>query len=385
MRTRESKRPRGDQRRVFRLTLTQRRRVGLVALGIVLGLLPVLVPLVRGGCVPGCSPAAIPGVGNPGDISNIADRSWAIARGASPYSWRDPILRYPALSLLMLLTVPLGVSPVTVTMWFAIVVEFVALPLAFYLLGQKAVGDADAAALGVVALGVSTHLLMPWRAATMWAIGDWYNAWAMVPFLLALRATLKPRNVRWAGIWLAVTALNELVFAAVAAATVGLSLMIEQEWRGLVEAAGTSMILSLPLVPSIVLYTGKWSAEGSSRAGLNNSLGTGLDTVGLQVGATVVVLATVAAIVAAIVAPAVRDILKDVPTVLVVGTALTWALTWVFLFGFRGFWIKQIAGWMFEFVALVLLVAVVDAALSRTELLADDVRRVRERLRSGLL
>jgi hypothetical protein len=213
-----------------------------------------------------------------GDPANIVRRSVQVSEGVSPLAFPDPPLRYPPISVLILLLSPLEVSPALITLTFTLAVEFVAIPVAFWAMLKEWL-QKRAVATSIYVGAMLMFSTYPWPNTAL-EMSFWMYAYP-VPFVFfafrhATRGTI--RDDVLSGIALGIAALLQFFVAGFAAVVV--ALMRCRSPKSVGRIALVSMITSTPLGPYFLRYFDYILNYGSERAALSLSL-SALETLAL--------------------------------------------------------------------------------------------------------
>lgn len=244
--------------------LTPRQRTLLHGSAVMVAMLAGLVPAIQ--FVMSNSPLLGSGVmPHGGDAVNIVQRATAISHGTSPTTWPDPPLRYLPMSVLIIVLRPLF-SPPQIVIGYTLTMEFIAIPIALALLVRR--WDSRAVVPTMLIYAVVSQTIGQGGGVTMLTAGYWMYAYAIPPFLLAIRSASTPQSWRRAGVWLGVTAMLQLIIGAIGALIVAVTYALRQEWSLLTKTAVTSMVTALPLVPIGLVHYHYWLSSGGKRADL---------------------------------------------------------------------------------------------------------------------
>lgn len=207
-----------------------------------------------------------------GDPKNIARRSMSIATGVSPLEFHDPPLRYIPLAGFMILFRPTGLSPLQLSAFYTLAIEFVLLPVSVAAIARNLYDDtvtvhALSILFGATLVKLSLSTFLPgWRVPLSPFIqGFWMYDYAVLPGLLAGYFATRRRPV-WAGVMLAITVLIQLIIAAMAALVVATIFYLDDDIRAIGTAAATSIIAGLgPLSPFFLRYGDYFLSTGGER------------------------------------------------------------------------------------------------------------------------
>lgn len=216
-------------KRVFRL-LTSARNALIIHILVTLGIALLIMP------EPPFS----------GDPANIVRRATAISQGAFPLIYPDPPLRYPPISALIYIFSPLDISPSWITLIFTIVVEFVIVPVTFYLMLKEWLSE-TALVLSLYISAFFMYITYPW-ANTALQMSFWMYAYPLPFVFLSFRHANRetPRDNILAGVALGIVALHQFFIAGVAA--LAIAIMRWKSSRSVIRIAITSILTSSPLI-----------------------------------------------------------------------------------------------------------------------------------------
>lgn len=198
------------------------------------------------------------------DPANIVRRATAVAQGTSPFAYPDPPLRYLPISAFIILTSPLDISPSWITLMFTILVEFVVMPITYYLMLKDWISGFKLS----ITMYISAMLIFntyPW-ANTALQMSSWMYAYPLpfvfLSFNYANRRDSKANII--AGILLGIVAMFQFFIAAVAAITV--ALIRWQSPRSVVRIAIASIVTSSPLLIYFINYSSYFINASTQRA-----------------------------------------------------------------------------------------------------------------------
>jgi hypothetical protein len=284
-----------------------------------------------------------------GDILNLTRRATEIANGSFIFNYPDPPLRNIPLAGLIAIYRLAGLPPISATITYTVLLEFIVTPIAFWYLLTKITPDKRIHTASLLLYSLFLFHFPPWPN-TAFFFGTWMYAFAVPPALLAVAGTLERRYL-FTGLMLGIIALLQAVIAVAIAAVIGVALLLQRDIRGLIVTATVSAITAIPSFIAFALFSEKWLSRGAGRAqpGPGPLFSTreiaAILVIGIAVSVGLYLLWNL---------PELRNrLIHESPLVLLVAFTMIGGGTAVSLFILDSFWYRYLLGYLFKFLFLI--------------------------------